>query len=849
MKKLRTVITSALLCATMAFTLPAQVIASAEEPEAKQYISEVKVGMGETSEEAAKELLADGYTILTKDDGSYADLNEKAGTSNPFKVGPNQKIVYMGYKTTTDVTDAITDLAVMNMNGGYSFEDYESLMNKQMDTQIKPFVDRFIATLREYRENLKKPQDSINYKRADYYRKLLNKLTDDDCGGKPIGDLLVNETKYEMGDEAYNKLSDEEKKNHCDILTLLMQGNGQAVLLMETELTKAADAGENTWIDRFLEKDLEALSEEISNENPTLTPSEIKAELDKKYNDDAKKILEKWSAFGEVLAGYEDALVGAEEIKENAVDADAAKEKLDALTEDSTVEEVADVAADYISMEGDMVQSGTAIENIVVNSYLDLIKYGDGTLLEFFERDVSEFSDDETIRELYPIVDALSGGQLAGIDFLSIKDMLLMAFVDENGFNSAGAENAEPASIYQGVNREIYEVGGVALTNDALRAKARTREGNSEGFALSKLGKVLWISTCAMASAAGFTYAVSEVQNNAARYAERLKELEQTAQLQTKMAEIQEIKDSISSYEGMIAQNNEHIAMISASKVPHKNFIVNNLTNDNLQSQAEIAKLNEQLKLKESGEKLEAAAQETATKSPICKYLSIGFTVAMAVLAGISIYTTVTEMMEYYKVDFVPIPKYIVDEIDITATNEKGETVMIQNQTAYYKAALCNRTDGSTDTEKENHKILLDRGDLNGDVGKQWLALYSVKYVNGMPILADSLKVQTGVKKHPNGYTTGIHRFGEKSVYNLTNEYLCYNDVNKGTYVFFKNDTATVQQLAETTSGKAATTGSIFSGTSFAIGAAAGILIGILIAVLIVKARKKKDDDTAEAAE
>ncbi|MEE3405018.1 MAG: hypothetical protein VZR73_13120, partial [Acutalibacteraceae bacterium] len=67
MKKLRTVITSALLCATMAFTLPAQVIASAEEPEEKQYISEVKVGMGETSEEAAKELLAEGYTILTKD--------------------------------------------------------------------------------------------------------------------------------------------------------------------------------------------------------------------------------------------------------------------------------------------------------------------------------------------------------------------------------------------------------------------------------------------------------------------------------------------------------------------------------------------------------------------------------------------------------------------------------------------------------------------------------------------------------------------------------------------------------------------------------------------------------------
>ena len=34
--------------------------------------------------------------------------------------------------------------------------DYKLLMNRCMDSQIKPFVDRFIATLEEYRENYKK---------------------------------------------------------------------------------------------------------------------------------------------------------------------------------------------------------------------------------------------------------------------------------------------------------------------------------------------------------------------------------------------------------------------------------------------------------------------------------------------------------------------------------------------------------------------------------------------------------------------------------------------------------------------------------------------------------------------
>ena len=236
MKKITLMLTSILLCVTMLILGPAQVAASAAEEVKKVYISEVKVGMGETSEEAAKELLKEGFTILTDDNGQYADLNKDAGTKSALKKGPNQKIVYFGYKTTEKASDAITDLAVMNMYGNYTFMDYQTVMLTQTETKIKPFVDRFIATLTEYRENLKKPKDSANFKRADYYRTLLNLLTDDDTGGKPLGDLLVNQTKYEMGDEAYNKLSAEEKKNHCDILTLLMQGNGQAVQLMETEL-------------------------------------------------------------------------------------------------------------------------------------------------------------------------------------------------------------------------------------------------------------------------------------------------------------------------------------------------------------------------------------------------------------------------------------------------------------------------------------------------------------------------------------------------------------------------------------------------------------------------------------
>ena len=818
MKRLIMIFTSALLCMTMLVIGPAQVLASAADSNEQKYISEVKIGMGETSEQASKELLAEGYTILKDDSGNYADLNKDAGSKSILKEGPNQKIVYLGYKTTSDANDAITDLAVMNMRGGYSFEDYEKLVNDHMDTQIKPFVDRFIATLKEYRENLKKPQDSANYKRANYYKTLLNKLTDDDTGGKPLGDLLVNQTKYEMGNEAYNALSDEEKKNHCNILTLLMQGNGQAIIMMETLLTKSADSSDSTWLDRFKATGLEKLTEAEKKENPNMTPSEINKQLDKKYGDDARRILDKWDAFNEILLNYDNALDRADDV----INADKNKEVIQ-LNNNSSDAEITQFVNDALEAEALMIKSGRTAESMVVHDYLNTLEYGDGTMLEFFERDRQEFDGAENIRELYPIVDSLTGGQLAGLDFLSIKDMIIMAVTDENGFKAVDTENIPSASIYQDVNREIYEKGGVALTDAAMRAKANAQE-TEPTFQLSDLGYLLWGCTAASGLAAAATVVIGSslkptvftLKVNNAQAFIKLSELQTKADILSLQAD--NYKESVMKItnpaqreqlvgEGAKVVENYHAAKIQAKEYEQSNEYKNAMT-------------------------------ETASKSPICKYLAAGFAVVTAVLAGYSIYTTITEMMAYYKVDFVPIPKYIVDRADISAINQKGETVMIKNQTAYYKSVLCNRTDGSSDLEKKNHEILKDRNDLNGDVGMQWLSLYSVKYVNGTPILADSLKVKMGKGDAPEGYTTGLHRFGEQNAFNLTSKLYCYNDPNDGTYVFFKNDTSTVKDLS--------TTGSAFSGGTLALGTVAGVVIGVGLTLLFtVASKKRKENQTA----
>jgi len=837
-KKILIMLTSLLLCVTMLTLLPAQVIASAAENKQK-YISEVKVGMGETSEQAAKELLAEGYTILSDGKG-YADLNKDAGSKSILKGGPNQKIVYLGYKTTDDASEAITDLAVMNMNGGYSFQDYEKLMQQQMDTQIKPFVERFVSTLNEYRENLKKPQDSVNYKRANYYRTLLNKLTDDDAGYKPLGDLLVNQTKYELGDDAYNKLSDAEKKNHCDILTLLMQGNGQAVQLMETELTKASDTSADTWIDRFIKTDPAALTESVKAENPNMTPSEINDELDKQYNDNARKILDKWSAFGEILNSYDDTLEKAEDAAKEINESKNKKEV--EFGKVSNAEYFAEATQSLHDQEAAMLKGGMAAEDIMVHDDLEAIKYGDGTLLEFFKRPQSDFTGEDGIRELYPIVEALSGGQLAGLDFLSIKDMVMMAVTDEKGFDTVNLEKVEPASIYQDVNREIYQKGEVALTNAALREKATAQEVKTT-YEMSTLGIVLWTCTAAAGVAAVGTGIKAALTAKAAA--------------DEAVAAAQAVKNAQVRFDIVKARLDYLSSTQDAARFRLQKYFEDGYSYDNPQEKVFLEMSDDSLKeanrdyikylksdeyqnavndLKKAEANQEALEAGTG-KSNICKYLSAGFTVAMAVLAGFSIYTTITEMMEYYKVDFAPIPKYIVDEMDITVKNDEGKKIMVQNQTAYYKAVLCNRTDGSSNVEKKNHEILKDRSDLNGDVGMQWLALYSAKYKNGNPILADSFMVQTGKTELPDGYSTGIHRFGEKAAFNLTSKYYCYNDSPNGTFVFFKHDAASVKDLTAA--------GSMFSGGSIALGALLGVIGSVALMLLLsFSVRKRKETIT-----
>ena len=756
---------------------PATAMAAGDDKGGK-YISEIRIGQGETEDEAKKELEEGGYTILKDDAGNYADLNEGAGSKSALKKGANDKIIYLGYKTTSDPNDAITDISVMNEgtegNRPYSTEDYNVLMEKTMTTKIRPFVDKFIATLEEYRENYKKSGDTLNHMRADQVRRLLNKLTDDDTG-KPMGDLLLNKTKYEMGDSAYNALSDAEKKNHADILTILMQANGKATLVIEILLSKATDTSSDTWIDRLTSTSYESLEERMQEENPGInSKADLDAALDKKYYDTAMLLLEKWNEFNEEITNYENT---ADEIENSAADIESmAKEAEKINLQKATKEE----ARKFIEANTAMTKQAYDLRSVGVSAYLDSVQYEGDTLLNYFSRSYDEVKTNSGIRTLYPIVDALSPGQIAGLEFLTFEDLFTLALADKDTYGKVlnNMDSMQDVSIYEGVDREIYEPGGVGITSDSLRKSAVTED--SGNYVPGALQWVLIGVTAGCAAVSISSYLVSRALSSAGLEADRL------IQMAAKFA-IEE----------------EESILIDAESV--------------------------------SETRVSTVTATTKWGSSFARYLSWGAAAVTVLLMAATITMTVLDAIKYYDVDFALIPNIMVDTSDIMLNGE-----MIKNQTAYYRAVRCNRKEGDSDIEKRNYKAMGDKADLNGDIGRQWLALYTVKYKYGKPILADSLLYKKNDGKLPDGYVTGIHEFNpltdktQSPACNLNKKSYLFAGDPPSIYVYYKTESESVSDLAKA--------GSIFSVGSLALGGGCGIIIGALFMGLIMRRRRPTEE-------
>ena len=137
--------------------------------------------------------------------------------------------------------------------------------------------------------------------------------------------------------------------------------------------------------------------------------------------------------------------------------------------------------------------------------------------------------------------------------------------------------------------------------------------------------------------------------------------------------------------------------------------------------------------------------------------------VAGLALSIYSAWSAIDEMSSYYHMEMLPIPRKMVD----TAYLEDGSSVYV-----YYDCTRCNRNEMNMQNE-----TLEDYGDMNGDVMKEWLALYTTKDVRaGNPIQAGFTR-KVGTTSIPMGKKP-LSFFGFDYAVNMTDERFTYNDTS-----------------------------------------------------------------------
>ncbi len=705
----------------------------------KTYIKDMVISYGKTADEAKAWLTQNGYEVL-----DY-DINE--GADDTFST---KRAVYIGYTTTDDPEEAITDMRLMNMKGGYSVQDYQMLLEEQK-ANIRVFIDNFIVAVNEYRENYGKGQG-----RAVAAHDMLNLLYDDDTQ-QYVGDLLLNKVKEEYTDAEWNALSEEEQGKIADMTTILMQANSDAVLCIEQTIATASDNGDKLWLERYESAGTydDMLDELMDSQN--LTINEAEKQLAAEYDEDARSIASKFEEYKTYLENYTNAEI-----------------KLSSSEEEVKAYQTAHEDFDYISW----FAAGSQYE------VLSALMNDDISLLELVTSDDYDVQNADSYM-LYPLVAALTDGQRACLDFLPMYQIVALGINGDEAIGQAMEEisfgflEGKKNSVYDGVDRSIFG-GEVALTNKAIRLQAATGKEAVQGMLdyISVTSYVLY-----------GTFGLS-VLGTAVAW-----------KLSAKMSALAEAKKVEASGFGGAAAD-AYMTGVNAGDLETT-------------EQADKAARNLMLKNRDA---LRSKATYT-TWSKVFKYAGIAMSCVSVVLFALSIWSTYNDIKAYYNAEFTPIPMHMVDE-NVNDNDEKVYT--------YYTAVKCNRVEAGMVTDAT--KLLEDYGDINGDVGRQWVALYTTKdKAAGNPITTVP-QVKYKNSNLPDEECTALSMFGEDVAQNLTNEQAgyTYDDDMGGIYMFFNTD-------------KNAFAGSVFSnGTYILVSAAAAIVVGCAAFFAGMGVQKKK---------
>ena len=817
-KSFKSRILSAVLTCTMLLTTPIGTVKAAAEDTGK-YISEVYIAYGSTEDEAKNWLTSHGWEPV----------------EGNFNAGKDDSVAaVMGIKRTSDPNDAVTDMAVMNMgtegHTGYSFDDYKGLI-KEKQADINEFIDSFLPVIYEYRDNYKGKGSAAGQARAQLAHDLLNKYYDGEIDGQyavndtgmPLGDLFLNTTRRELGEAKYDALSKNEQVKYGDLQQIILESTGVTLLSVEKALALAADPNEDSWLDRLEDMsylDMKTMAELYADGNSSLSDSAAQSLLMSKYGDAAESLAKEYDGIQQELIWYRSYIEANQLVKAEDENDEAYQARIEAFFENRKAIQSEE------NYELEMIRFDKAGQLYAI-AYATAFAgdWGD-TLGEFLvPEDLSEpYSNDPA--NFLPLAVSLSDGQRAGLKFLSLESLLLLGGNDIDAAKETMPELQElgddvaATSVYSGMNRAIFREG-VALTNRAMMEKAIGKSPYEETWGFGDWGWVDVLSASLLAESVIFLYAGRYVLKHAA---ESL-----TSELQATL-----ISTTIKpNFEGgySLYKNALNELQMAGANDPVAIKSLNKALN--------VMSKNETASMQKYYDNALYSYDQTALLGKWLLGIGGAMMIAAAVLEGVHLW-------KYFNRDFIPIPLYIVDEADIVSyTKDKNgnEVKNINfNQYVYYEVVKCNRQDIGVNEHAQDGVDQYaewgcgDAADLNCDVGKQWLALYTVKSsAKGNPILANSLKLQTGSNDVPSGCTAPLHFFTYTHAANLGDEAYAYDNDKNGVYFFWDTDAN-------------AFTATAFTGGQLALAGVGGLAVGILGATVVtMMTRKRKETPEAPA--
>ena len=773
MNKVFVRILAIVLAFSMIVTSAINTSAAAEEV----YISDLRIIYADSYSEA-KEILSE--TAFK----NYKLLNENLND------GTNEIGVWIAYKTTTDIEDAITDLAIMQMDGGYQQGNYQEM--------IKESLEEYNEMSKEYEKVIEyfiEAYDADHFLAKMAYRQL-NLYTI-----KTIG--LEEKPSFEgelLGDIFYEGIDSKE------LATIFMEGNTHVLDNIRSLLAMGVSYNEDgtTYFDKVGEIVAEADGDPTSCVDDEDEADSLAAFI-------APAITTLKGMFSK-LEAYEDEL--------NFDD-----------------EEVTD-------KELELVESKAMANRTRAVDYLD-----GQTLYEFclnYNIDKSDYSS------LYPLVAALNEGQEVMTKLACYYNVIRYSTSDypEEYMESKIEEleeiySEDPFNVYEGVDRTVFK-GTFALTTDAYRADAYTEKNtladayfggwkNSliTGIGITiggtGIGFMIWGAFEKKAeNAAALTVKNEAIAKGEALYNTKLSEAANS--LSNNVQSFLTNKDTYDQFAtNMMKKYYSDVDITNMSFSDKFDYLVNNKVSfkmsetesyqwgsmklDVKAAQKDVVSQHDQI----VNEQVRAATEANAGQMATSTILFIVGGVMLLYSALMMGYT----VDDYYNPTYDDIPLSMVDMLE----TQYGDR--------YVKYEVVREAEAKKDG-------VYAAGDLNAFEAQRWNALYYTKsYEAGKAILADEFNVSTTNNKAKDGYTP-VHRFGEEICYDLNK----YNFSNKAPSIYLsvkqsKNDKSAVADVPQVV-------GSIFANGIWLLIGGAGAVVGIggtLGTQTLLKKKKNKADD------